>query len=372
LLIGAGLLLQSFLRLLAVEPGYEPDEVLTATLELEPSRYPEPGQAEAFFDRLLTRLAGQGVEAAGVVSFPPLAPGFSLRSMRILGRPTDRTLSVVQTTSPGYLPALRMRLVKGRWLSEDDHATEAQVAVVNETFVRQHLGGQGALGQRLEVGAATLKIVGVVGDVRLLGLNREPKPELFTSYRQAEAVTGSGPTRLTVLVRTGDDPRALVPWLRSVVLDLDPTLPLEDVQTLQARLSASVARPRFYALLLGVFALLALLLAAAGVYGILAYEVSQRSREFGVRRALGARRRDLLGLMLREGLVLVAVGVGIGCLVAAGATRALDSLLFDVAHLDPLTYLLAPLVLLLVAVWACYLPARRATRVEPLVALRWE
>ena len=372
LLIGAGLLLRSFLRLVSVEPGYEPDRVMTATVELDRTRYSEPGRMEAFFDQLLTRLEDHpDVAAAGVVSYPPLTSTFSLKSLEVLGRPPARTLAVPQLTSPGYRSALGMRLAAGRWLSERDHLDGTPAAIVNQTFVRDYLGDD-ALGERLRLGSVTLEVVGIVEDVRLLGLERDPQPELFTSYRLAEQVTGAGPARMTLLVRTERDAEAWVPFVRSAVLDLDPALPLEAVGTLRDRLSGSVARPRFYALLLSLFALLALLLAAAGIYGVLAYQVAQRSREIGIRRALGAQRSKILRGVLREGLVLVVVGLGLGLLAAVGATRVLGSLLFGVPPMDPWSFGLAPALLVAVGALACYLPARRATRVEPVVALRWE
>jgi putative ABC transport system permease protein len=371
LLIGAGLLLRSFLRLVAVEPGYEPERVMTATLELDRSRYPDPTRMEAFFDQLLSRLENQpAVEAAGVVSYPPLTSSFSLETFEVVGGSPGPALAVPQRTSPGYLRAAGMRLVAGRWLTEHDHANRTPTAVVNQTFVREVLGGEDALGERLRVGSATVEIVGVVEDVKLLNLTRDPLPELFTSYRIPGV--GSGPERLTLLVRTVDDPRAVIPLVRSVVTDLDPGLPPESVGTLRDRLSDSVARPRFYAELLGLFALLALLLAMAGIYGVLAYHVAQRSREIAVRRALGAQRSNILRAVLREGLALVVVGLGLGLLAAAGVTRVLSSLLFETPRMDPWTYGLVPALLVAVAALACYLPARRATRVEPMAALRWE
>lgn len=373
LLIGAGLLVRSFLRLVAVEPGYEPDRVLTATIELDRSLYPDPSRMERFIDQLLVRLGDHpDVEAAGVVSYPPLTSRFSLKSVEVLGRTPARTLAVPQFTSPGYLPALRIRLAAGRWLREEDSTKQTPVAVVNQTFVREYLAGEDALGERLRLGSVTLEVVGVVEDVRLLGLEKDPQPELFMSYHLAQDLSGSDAARLTLLVRTKDDPLAVVPFVRSAVLDLEPTLPLEAVGTLYDRLSESVARPRFYATLLSLFALLALLLAAVGIYGLLAYQVAQRSREIGVRRALGARRSDILRAVLWEGLILVAVGLVLGTLTAAGVTRVLSSLLFGIPPLDPWAYGLASASLVTVAALACYLPARRATRVEPWVALRWE
>jgi putative ABC transport system permease protein len=373
LLVGAGLLLRSFVNLMRVELGFEPEHVLTATLDLDPHRYGAPGRGEAFFDEILSRLEKrQGVRAAGVVSFPPLTPGFSLTSLEIVGQPPARTMAVPQLSSPGYLHAMGLRLASGRWLNELDHATQAPVAIVNQAFVRRYLAGQNPLGQRLKVGSATLEIVGALKDARLLGPTADPKPELFTSFHQAGKVTGMGPKRLTLVLRTAGDPTALVPFLREAAFDLDPNLALEDVRTMDARLSASVAQPRFYALLLGVFAGLALVLASAGVYGVLSYSVSRQTRAIGVRRALGAGSGVILAMVLRKGFVLVFLGLLIGLAGALGASRVIAQLLFGVTTRDPLSYLIAALPLVVLTVLACYLPARRATLVEPMEALRYD
>jgi predicted permease len=275
-------------------------------------------------------------------------------------------------TSPGYLQAMGLRLVEGRWLTAQDHASQAPVAVVNQAFVQRHIQGPEALGRRLAVGSASLEIVGVLEDVRLLGLDSEPKPELFTSYRHAAAISGAGPGRLTLVVRTREDPSALLPFVRALVLDLDPELALEDVRMMKARISSSVAQPRFYALLLGLFAVIALVLAAAGVYGVLSYAVARETRSIGVRRALGAGRSDILGLVLGRGFLLVSAGLLIGMAVAVVATRVLAHLLFSVTTKDPLSYVVAALSLAGIAALACWLPARRATRVEPIEALRYD
>lgn len=373
LLVGAGLLLRSFLRLTSIEQGYRSDRVLMATLALDPTRYGTPGRAEAFFDQLLHRVEGYaGVEAAGLVSFPPLTPGFTLTSLTVVGQPPARTMAIPQMTSPRYFQAMGLRLAEGRWLTEDDLAMRARAAVVNESFVRQYLSGRGTIGRRLEVGSASFEIVGVLKDVRLLGFDSIPKPELFTSYHQATAISGGGPERLTLAIRTSGDPAAMLPALRTLLRELDPELAPEDVKTMQAKLSASVAQPRFYALLLAVFAFMALMLAAAGVYGVFSFAVARQTRAIGVRRALGARERDILVMVLRKGFIWVFIGLAIGMAVAAGATRILSHLLFGITSRDPLSYLVAALLLLGVALLACYLPARRAIRVSPIEALRYD
>jgi ABC-type antimicrobial peptide transport system permease subunit len=220
------------------------------------------------------------------------------------------------------------------------------------------------------VGSATLEIVGVLADVRLLGLESAAKPELFTSYRQAKAVSGAAPGRLTLAVRTAGDPAALEPYLRALVRELDPDLALGDVESMRAKLAAAVAQPRFYALLLSLFAATALALAAAGLYGVLSYSVARQTRAIGDRRALGAGRRDVLAMVLGRGLALIATGLAIGVAVAAGVTRGLAHLLSGVTAKDPLSYLLAALALLGAGLLASYLPARRATLVDPAEALR--
>jgi putative ABC transport system permease protein len=345
--------------------------VLTATLELDPAKYGAPGRGEAFFDEVLDRLGRQRmVEAAGVVSFLPLKPGFSLTSLSVAGQPRARTLAVPQLSSPGYLRAMGLRLAAGRWLTEQDLRARAMVAVVNKAFVRRHIAGQRALGRQLKVGSEVLEIVGILEDTRLVGPDSDPKPELFTSYHLAEKITGQGPGRLTLVIRTTGAPETLVPFLRAQIHELDPGLALEDVQPMDARIAASVAQPRFYALLLGLFAAIALVLAALGVYGVLAYSVSRQTRAIGIRRALGAQPGEILAMVFKKGFLLVLLGLGIGSAAALTGTRVLAQLLFGVTTRDPWSFGAAAVSLGILSFLACYLPARRATRVEPVEALR--
>jgi putative ABC transport system permease protein len=282
-------------------------------------------------------------------------------------------MAVPQLSSPGYLKAMGLRLSQGRWLTEQDLAARAPVAVVNKTFVHQYLGGQETLGRRVQTGTASFGIVGVVEDVRLLGPSSDPKPEIFTSYQNAARISGEGPRRLTMVIRTIGDPSALLPFLRRLVLDLDPGLALEEAQTMRLRLAASLAEPRLYALLLGVFAIMALVLASAGVYGVLSSSVNRQTRAIGVRRALGAERLDVLVMVLKRGGSLVLSGLVLGVAAAAGASKALAHFLsFSVSTSDPISYSVALLTLAGVTFLACYLPARRATRVDPSEALRSE
>ena len=261
-------------------------------------------------------------------------------------------------------------IVAGRALTERDSGDGPAVVLVNESFARQYFPGDDALGQRLIMGpGGPQEIVGIVGDVRHTGLDAAATPEVYQSYRAATTrVTG----RMNLAIRTTGDPLRVVPFLREMVAELDPTLPLDNVGTMAARLSASVAQPRFLASVLAVFAALAVLLAALGVYGVLAESVAQRQREIGIRMALGADPPAIMRLILGRGALLVAIGVAGGLAASVAASRVVASLLFGVSRTDPLTYAIVPVVLASVALAACYLPARRATAVDPMTALRAE
>ena len=377
LLVGAGLLVRSFVTLSTVDPGFDSTNVLTAQLNLPPSQYSELAVANTLFDQLLERTAARpGVEAVGLVSSLPLTPGETLIAFRIQGRAVpasreDLTAARPQLVSPGYLDAMGLRLVAGRFVTDRDIESSPRVFVVNEAFASAHFPGEDVVGQRLNMGRGEpTEIVGVVGDVHHRGLDSQPSPELYFSYRQS--LLGRPPPRVSLVARTTGDPLALVSFLRQDVLDLNPTLPIDNVMTMGARLSSSVAQPRFYALVLGVFAAGALALAMVGIYGVLAYTVSRRGREIGLRMALGADRRGIRNMVVRQGALLVGVGVALGLAGAIATTRALERLLFGVTTLDLPTFIAVPVLLIMVALAACYLPARRATRVDPMDALRYE
>ncbi len=377
LLVGAGLLVRSFVTLATVDPGFDPTNVLTVELNLPRPQYSDLTAANALFDQVLERTAGRpGVEAVGLVSSLPLTPGESLIGFRIQGQaaPTSReemTAARPQLVSPGYLDAMGLRLVAGRFVTDQDTDSSPRVFVVNEAFASAYFPGEEVVGQRLNLGRGEpTEIVGVVGDVHHRGLDSQPQPELYFSYRQS--LSGQGAPRASIVARTTGDPLALVPFLRQDILDLNPSLPIDNVMTMEARLSSSVAQPRFYALVLGVFAAGALALAMVGIYGVLAYTVSRRSREIGLRMALGADGGRIRNLVIRQGALLVGVGVAFGLAGALVTTRALESLLFGVTTLDLPTLIAVPVVLVTVAIVACYLPVRRATRVNPMDALRYE
>ena len=374
LLVGAGLLARSFVALSTIDPGYDPTNVVTAQINLPRSQYADLEVATAFFDQLLERASTRpSVEAVGLVSTLPLTPGESLMAFQIQGRPApasrdEMTAARPQLVSPGYLDAMGLRLVAGRFVSDQDTATSPRVFVVNEAFARAYFP-EGALGQRLNLGPdEPSEIVGVVGDVHHRGLDREPQPELYVSYRQS--VRSLGAPSISVAARTTGDPLALVPFLQEDVFALNPSLPLDNVMTMGARLAASVAQPRFYVVVLGLFAVSALALAVSGIYGVLAYTVSRRSREIGLRMALGADRGSIRALVVRQGTLLVGLGVAIGLAGALATTRGLESLLFGIAAIDLSTFVVVPVVLIVVALAACYVPAHRAMRVDPMDSLR--
>lgn len=376
LLIGAGLLIRSFATLIDVDAGYDPANVLTTTLHLPSTRY-DADTRSAFIAQLLERVEqAPDVEAAGIVAFLPLTAGEARVIIGPSGRAAatrveDRASARPQTVSAGYFQAMGMRLVAGRWLTPADEASGANVVLVNEAFAKEVMSTDDAVGQQITLGpGAPPEIIGVVGDVRHTGLDSAPVPEFYRSYRAADSNVRRGAVNLAI--RTTGDPTALIPFLREAVLELDPSLPLADVATMEARLANSVAGPRFYALFVGLFAVLALTLASVGIYGILSYLVLQRRVEIGVRMALGAPRTSILAMVLRQGAWLTGLGLLIGLAMAFGVTRLLSSLLFGVTATDPVIFVIVPVVLSVVAFLACYVPARRATHVDPMVALRCE
>jgi predicted permease len=379
LLAGAGLLLRSFDRLRRVDPGFRADSALTFRLSLPESAYELEGRRTAFFQDLLARLeALPGVRSAGAVMGLPLGGLNFTLSFEVLGRPkvppAQQPSMQVRVATPGYLETMGIPIVRGRGLQPSDTASAPSVVVLSEAAVRRFFPGEDPLGKRIVVGwrrpeglpPAGGEVVGIVGDVKELGLDQQDPPEVYIPHAQL-------PTNaMDVVLRTSVDPLSMTRSVAAVVASVDPELPVARLQTLDDVVARSVSEPRFYMLLLGAFAVMAVSLAALGIFGVMSYAVVQRRREIGIRVALGAHPRDVLGMVLRQALLLAVSGVGLGLLGTVAFSRVIASLLFRLSPTDPATLAAVAAVLMAVAFVASYLPARRATRVDPLTALRSE
>jgi putative ABC transport system permease protein len=375
LLVGAGLLIQSFARLQAVDPGFKPQGVLTVKLELPQAKYPEPQRQIVFYRGLLERVrALPGVEHAGFLFPLPLGGGNMILAFSVAGRPDPPPNAVpstnVRAATPGAFRALGIPLRRGRLFDERDNESGMPVLLVNETMAAQVWPNEDPLGKRISFDdtkdpkARWYTVVGVVGDVRHEALAEEAGSEAY--WPQFQDPISSA----TLVVRGTGDPGGLTGPIREAVRALDPDLPLDKVATLSDVVSASLAQSRFKAVLLALFAGLALVLALVGVYGVVSYSVTQRTHELGIRMALGARREQVLGLVVRQGMTQVLIGLALGLVLAWFASRFLAGQIYGLSATDPLTFVAVPLGLAAVALVANYLPARRATRVDPLVALR--
>jgi len=372
LLVGAGLLIKSFMRLQEVETGMRPENVLTLAISLPEAKYTKPEMAAEFYGRVLDRVkALPGVEAAAVINVLPLLRTGYNGDVEIEGQSYPAgllPLAEYRVVSPDYFRALGIPLLRGRFLDERDRKDAPGVVLVNQTFVNKYLNGQDPLGKRIRPGSGWLQIAGVVGDVKQSGLVRPVMPEIFRPYEQAPSYTQS----MTLVVRGAQDPTALVPAIQREVLAVDPNLPVYNVQTMETVITKSVSERRMNMLLLTIFAGVAMLLSMVGIYSVMSYTVTQSTREIGIRMALGAQPRDVLKLVVGQGLVLALVGILVGILGAFGLTRLMASLLYGVKATDPWTFAGVSALLLMVALLACYVPARRATRVDPMIALRYE
>jgi putative ABC transport system permease protein len=373
-LAGAGLLMRSFVNMLKIDPGFRSERVLVNTLLVLPQyKYPENYERVRFFRRLLDRVSGlPGVEASGGITSIPLQGNSFFSPFRIQGRPTgsDGKLmaAVMNVVTPGYFSTMSIPLRGGRWFTDDDAEQSPRVALINDVAAKKFFDKSDPIGQQIFVqaqGGEPYSIVGVVGSSRQFDITSEPDPEIFTNYQQSEM------SYMYVLVRTKGDPTALAPAIRRAVAEIDPDQPVGH-RTLVQQLDNAVSGSRSYTLLVGIFAGLALLLASVGVYGVTSYAVSQRTREIGVRMALGAHRSDVLRLFLGRSFKIVAGGVAAGLVLALAINRVVASLLFDVKTTDAITFVSAALLLGAATVAASYVPARKATRVDPLVALRHE
>jgi predicted permease len=376
LMVGAGLLIKSLGRLQQVDPGFRSEGILKAEYELPATRYPRNFanwpkwvEVQRFTDELRRRVAAlPGVEAVTIAANHPLDAGFT-SSIMVVGREaeaSDWPEPSIRAIDRGYLRALRVGLVSGRNFDASDVADAPLVVLINEAAGRRFFGERNPLGARIRLWGAERSVVGVVGDERIHGLALATPPAIYLPTSQAPATGGS------LLARWQGDPVTLAPAVRAIVRAIDPALPLFGVEPLSETLSHSVGQRRFTMLVLGVFAAVALLLAIVGVHGVLSYTVAQRTREIGIRMALGADRSDVRGLVVMQAARLAAWGLTLGLLGALAVSRALSTLLYGVGATDPATFAEVALVLGAVALVASYLPAHRATRVSPVEALREE
>lgn len=375
LLAGATLLLRSMTAVLRVNPGFRPEGALSARLELPESRYKDRARQAEFYRELTSRIAAlPDVETVGTANFGPLSGGQWSLSTKFLDHPVpegDEASLEYRVVGGDYFHAAGVPLKRGRLFTAEDRTSQPLVAILTEAAARRHYPGEDAIGREIVIGDRVKeprRIVGIVGDVLEEGLTEPASPEV---YVPAEQVPWSGMV-LVVRGRGDADPIRLVPSVRLTIAGLDPQLPIEDIARLSDRVAASLGQRRFALTLLSAFSILALVLAAVGIYGVVSYAAAQRTREVGVRMALGARRSDVLNLFVREAVTLAAVGVGTGLLLCAGATRLLSGMLFGVKPTDPLSYALVSFLLVVAVLAASYLPARRAAGISPMEALRNE
>ena len=377
LLVGAGLLIQSLWRLQRVNSGLHPENILTFTVGLPDVKYDSAKQAQFFLDLKRSLESTPGVQAASAILPLPLSGDRFSISFEIEGRPLppkDHPSADFFTTGVGYFRAMGIPIIKGRDFDERDKHGATPVLIITETFARQYFPNEDPIGKRVKPGISTFdderstmrEIVGVVGDVRNRGLNTEAKAAYYMPHTQVPF------TEMVVVVKTNGEPRSFIPAVTKVVNDLDHDIPLFAVKSMPEYLSASVAAPRFSTTLLSIFAAVAFTLTIVGLYGVMSYSVAQRRNEIGIRLALGAQSRDVLLMIVKHGSKLILIGLAIGLGLAFAFTRWIESLLFGVKTKDPFTFAAVAVVLALVALLACYVPALRATKVDPMDALRRE
>jgi putative ABC transport system permease protein len=375
LLIGSGLMIESFANLRGINPGFSADHVLTMRLQVPETKYGSFTRRSEFFQTVLERVrALPGVKSAGFTSALPLTwkggtSGFTPEHITLPPGITNDSNNRVVT--PGYFEALRVPLRKGRLFDERDGPKAPPVAVINQAMANRFWRTEDVVGRRFKHNdnGPWIQIVGLVGDVRQMGLNEPGRQEMYFPYWQAEQ---NWMVLRDLVIRTDGDPMALIGSVKRTVASIDRDQPISDIKTMNQWLDEEVASRQVQTMLLGGFAALALVLASVGIYGVLAYMVTQRTQEIGLRVALGADASNIFMAVARQGMSLTAVGIVLGVAASLGVSRLLQNLLFDVKPTNPATYLAASLVFTLVALLACYIPARRAAKVDPLVALRYE
>jgi putative ABC transport system permease protein len=379
LLVGAGLMIRSFAKLNQVDPGFKLAQVMTLGVAILRAKYPEDQHVAQVYSQILERAANTpGVLSAGAISDLPLMGSNTSDSFIIEGRPPIPKEAEPSTeyhvVTPRYFESMGIPLLSGRDVADTDTRQSPNVVVINDAFARRHFAGENPLGHRLRLQGQErdpLLIVGVAGNVRQLGLDQQPPPEVFVPFLQ-DPLSTTYQRSMTIVARTKSDPGAMAGSLRAAVTSVDKALPVYALKPMNEYLRDSLARRRFNLILLSVFSGVALALAAVGIYGVISYGVTQRTHEMGIRMALGAKPRDVLTLVVRQAMLLALGGVGIGLIASLALTRLMKSLLFSVSVTDPMTFVAIALLMTLIALLACLIPARRATKVDPLVALRYE
>jgi putative ABC transport system permease protein len=379
LLVGAMLLIRTFVNLQRVAPGFEAQNVLTFQIALNGERYKKTQQAEAFYREALERIKGlAGVEAAAVTSTLPLNAQFNL-PVRHLNQADAVQSAQFRMITPDYFRVMKINIQQGRGFTEADHSGAQGVAIVNEAFVRQFFKEANPFEQQVAIGRGTLdqsrQIVGVVNDTKQAGMDKAAPPMIFVPLPQvSDNLMKIARTFVSayITVRTTTAPMALSKAVKAEINAVDATLPLSEIRPMEELVARSVAPQRFNMLLISLFAGVGVLLAAIGVYGVISYSVAQRTSEIGIRLALGARATDIVRLVLKQGLGLVLLGIATGLLASFALTRLMESLLFGVTATDALSFILVSVILAAVAIAACLVPARRATKVDPMIALRYE
>jgi putative ABC transport system permease protein len=378
LLIGAGLLGKAFWQITSVAPGFNPENVVTMRVDLPRARYETVEPQTQFREQVLENINSLPGVSAAMVSEIPLGGNALNHNFIIEGRPAltpgEEPELYSRSVAGEYFQVLGIPILQGRALTRDDRSDTPLVGVINESMARQYFRDQNPLGARIRWARSEelqwITIVGVAGNVRHFGLANSEEPAIYTPYAQSSQ---DWKRWAEIVVRSpATAGPALVAQIKPMVWKVDPSIPVTKVRTMSEVMSISLAAQRFNTLLLGVFAGVALLLATVGLYGVLAFSVAQRTREIGIRMALGAQARDVMRLVLRQGLTLSLLGVGAGICVSLAGTRVLAGLLYGVAPTDPATFAIVALILMAVALAACFIPARRAMRVDPMVALRYE
>lgn len=381
LVIGAGLMIRSFWELRQIELGFRPESVLTMQLTLPAADYSETADVTAFYRQLTERVdALPGVASAGAAAALPLMHTVGDWGIDIEGRveePDENFVGYPQIVTPRYFEAMGIRRVGGRFLEETDRADAVPAAVISETMAETYWPGETAIGKRFRISREEndgpwFTVVGVAGDVRRNALADEPLPTMYFPHAQLAVAMGSTTAAMTLVLETASDPLALVDAVREVVRSMDASLPVSEVRSMEQVVNAALAEPRYIMLLLVIFAGVALALGAIGIYGVIAYAVSRRTQEIGIRMALGAASGNVRRLVVGHGAMLAAIGIVLGSALALATTRVLAGLLYGVSPTDPATFVGVALLLGLVAVFASYVPARRATKVDPMRALRAE